>query len=106
MVMAMLRQNRQMIAVIAGERPRRKIRTKKGAAIAALLTSHYEEAASAFVSEQHAFRWLNEPEFRGAYIQARGSVIRQSRECNKRPVRRITISELMTGPQRGRRQSN
>jgi hypothetical protein len=79
-----------------------KFARKKEQAIAALLTHRTtEEAAVAIgVGVSTLFRWLNEPEFRRAYLKARRESVSQAiaRMQQATGAAGVTILKLMTDP--------
>ena len=79
-----------------------KFERKKEQAIAALLNHRTtEEAASAVgIGVTTLFRWLNEPEFRAAYLKARREAVSQAiaRMQQATGAAAVTILKLMTDP--------
>jgi hypothetical protein len=79
-----------------------KFERKKEQAIAALLTHRTtEEAATAAgIGISTLWRWLNEPEFRAAYLKARREAVSQAvaRMQQATGAAGITILKLMTDP--------
>jgi len=79
-----------------------KFERKKEQAIAALLNHRTtEEAANAVgIGVTTLFRWLNEPEFRTAYLKARREAVSQAiaRMQQAAGAAGVTILKLMTDP--------
>jgi hypothetical protein len=79
-----------------------KFERKKEQAIAALLNHRTtEEAASAVgIGVTTLFRWLNQPEFRAAYLKARREAVSQAiaRMQQATGAAAVTILKLMTDP--------
>jgi hypothetical protein len=79
-----------------------KFERKKEQAIAALLNHRTtEEAAKAVgIGVTTLFRWLNEPEFRAAYLKARREAVSQAiaRIQQAAGAAGVTILKLMTDP--------
>jgi hypothetical protein len=79
-----------------------KFERKKEQAIAALLNHRTtEEAAKAVgIGVTTLFRWLNEPEFRAAYLKARREAVSQAiaRMQQAAGAAGVTILKLMTDP--------